>query len=156
MIKKERGMRMKKLKIIVASMLLVLCFGSVFASAYNNTYYQYWFQMDNEKEYSDPVVKEADGDPKYYVTTVDSYNQVPSDVFPNGGTFYCRAKWYPDRYSSTVYSYLLTFTSNTAKNAYYNEDEQYIRWNGQYCLRAEIEGAYYGWDERIQNVRWCP
>ena len=58
--------------------------------------------------------------------------------------------------SSTVYSYLLTFTSNTAKNAYYNEDEQYIRWNGQYCLRAEIEGAYYGWDERIQNVRWCP
>lgn len=147
---------MKRVKIVLACIMVMLCFSSVVAFANNTTYYRYWFQADGDKEYSDPVVKENDGDEKYYVTTVESYNNVSSDVFPNGGTFYCRSKLYTDRYSSTVYSYLLTFTSNTAKSAYYATDLQSIRWNSNYCLRTEIEGAYYGWDERVQNVRWCP
>lgn len=144
------------MKLICAAIAIMTLLNSATVFAYNNTYAGFWFQANGQQEFSDPVIKENDGDTKYYVTTLATYGGVASDVFSNYGTFYCRSRISTDLGSSTHYSNLLTFTNNTAKNTSYLTASHPIQWNKAYCLRAEVSGATYGWDERVQNVRWCP
>ena len=147
---------------LLICMIVLFSFGAIvaFADSPYNKYVVYSFQMDGDWEYSPAAEKPADdGDERYYVTTLPSYGNSNSDVFSHGGTFYCRSRPYADRAGKTQYAYGLSFTSMTSKKAYYYNDASNktgIIWGGDYCLRAEIENGNYGWDERIQVVRWCP
>ena len=98
------------------------------------------------------ALKPDDGDNNAYVTTLAAAPNggLPSTVFSNGGTFYCRTRLAAN---DSVVSNLFTFKSNQKQIQAYPSGN--ARYGQYYKLRAEIDGTKISGSVR-QSVRWCP
>lgn len=119
---------------------------SVVAMAANQTYCAS-YSGSGAKHDSAANAKPNDGDNRLYVTTLSQNGD--STVFP-GGTLYARARLVTN--PNGVYSPLISFTSNTNKNAAYGAGM--AKYGQQYFLRTEVSGCRSY--PAKQWIRWCP
>lgn len=131
---------------------IFLCTASM-AKADVNVTSTFYFTANGQKVTTSSAAKKPnDGDNNAYVTTLwsDPSGKLPSTVFPNGGTFYCRTRLDSD---DSVTSSLFEFEVCQRKVQAYPSGN--ARYGAYYKLRAEIDDTKITSSVR-QSVRWCP